>query len=241
MTVLQNTGSLYQNQLVRRSSPDFRKKLMRYMRTVELPLGATVCEAGGALNYAYFPEGSVLSLLTVLENGSEVECANIGREGAFGLFAHQYGSVSFNRCVVQLEGPIMRCDVEPLHELLQEDTQARDIFISFSEALLSQVMQSVGCNALHKIEQRICRWLLMMHDRSEGDNLSYTHEFLARIIGANRTSITQAAQSLQSKGLVTYRRGLIQIQDRAGMEAEACECYMAVKRRYDACLKHAEQ
>jgi len=97
-------------------------------------------------------------------------------------------------------------------------------------------MQTVACNALHSVEERMCRWLLMMHDRAEGENLTYTHEFLARIMGANRTSITLAAQSLQNQGLISYRRGLMQVRDRAGLEAASCECYAVVRARFDAFL-----
>jgi hypothetical protein len=97
-------------------------------------------------------------------------------------------------------------------------------------------MQTVACNALHSVEQRICRWLLTMHDRAEGESLTYTHEFLAHILGANRTSITIAAQSLQNAGLISYQRGTMQILNRAGMEKASCECYAVVKERFDAFL-----
>ncbi|TJZ89947.1 Crp/Fnr family transcriptional regulator [Paracoccus gahaiensis] len=226
----------HENQLLGAFPFAARQLLEQHLEPVEMDLGATICEAGGQLKHAYFPQGCVLSLLTVLENGSEIECANIGREGAFGLFAAMYSGVSYNRCTIQLEGSMLRCRIEPLRELFQHDLNIQDLFVSFSETLLSQVMQTVGCNSLHSVEERMCRWLLMMHDRAEGDRLTYTHEFLARIMGANRTSITHAAQSLQRKGLITYRRGLMQIEDRVGMEAEACECYEIVRKRFDAFL-----
>jgi hypothetical protein len=97
-------------------------------------------------------------------------------------------------------------------------------------------MQTTACNALHTVEERMCRWLLMMHDRAEGERLTYTHEFLSRILGANRTSITLAAQHLQNSGIISYRRGLMQVLDRAGMEKVSCECYAVVKERFDAFL-----
>lgn len=206
------------------------------MQPVTLKLGTVVCEAGGTLNHAYFAEGSVLSLLTVLENGSAIECANIGREGAFGLFAAMYSRVSFNQCVVQLEGPMIRCSIEYLHDEFRRSEHVRDLFVSYSETLLSQVMQTVACNSLHSVEERISRWLLMMHDRADGEGLTYTHEFLAHMLGANRTSITLAAQSLQNAGLISYRRGLMQIRDRAGLERASCECYAVVKTRFNAFL-----
>jgi CRP-like cAMP-binding protein len=214
-----------------------RKRLEPHLEPVSFKLGAVVCDAGGLLKHAYFPQGSVLSLLTVLENGAAIETANIGREGAFGLFAAMYSRVSFNRCLVQLQGGTVRCPIEILQEEFRNSEHVRDLFVSYSETLLSQVQQTVACNALHATEERMCRWLLMMHDRAEGEALPYTHDFLSHMLGANRKSVTLAAQSLQAAGLISYRRGAIQILDRRGLEKVSCECYAIVKERFDAFLK----
>ncbi len=227
---------LHKNQLLGAFQPAAYDRIVRHLRPVALKLGAVVCEAGGTLEHAYFPEGNVLSLLTVLENGSAIESANIGREGAFGLFSAMYSRVSFNQCVVQLEGPMVRCPIEALRSEFQNSEHIRNLFVSYSETLLSQVMQTVACNSLHSVEERMCRWLLMMHDRAEGESLTYTHEFLARILGANRTSITISAQSLQNAGLISYRRGSMQVRNRGGLEKASCECYAVVKARFDAFL-----
>ena len=213
-----------------------RKRIDPHLEPVKLKLGAIVCEAGGLLKHAYFPQGSVLSLLTVLENGSAIETANIGREGAFGLFAAMYSRVSFNRCLVQLEGAMVRCPIELLQAEFKRSEHVRDLFVSYSETLLSQVQQTVACNAMHTTEERMCRWLLMMHDRANGEALPYTHEFLSSMLGANRKSVTLAALSMQSAGLISYRRGKIQVLDRPGLEQVACKCYAIVKERFDAFL-----
>ena len=155
------------------------------------------------------PQGSVLSLLTVLENGAAIQTAYIGREGAFGLFAAMYSRVSFNRCIVQFEGHTVRCPIELLQYEFKNSEHVRDLFVSYSETLLSQVQQTVACNSTHTTEERMCRWLLMMHDRAEGEALPYTHEFLSQMLGANRKSVTLAAQSIQLAGLIRYRRGTI--------------------------------
>src|ERR1700730_11766963 len=213
-----------------------RKRIDSHLEPVNLKLGALVCEAGGLLKHAYFPQGAVLSLLTVLENGSAIETANIGREGAFGLFAAMYSRVSFNRCLVQLEGGMVRCPIELLQSEFKRSEHVRDLFVSYSETLLSQVQQTVACNALHSTEERMCRWLLMMHDRAEGESLPYTHEFLSQMLGANRKSVTLAAQALQMAGLISYHRGKIQVTDRAGLEKASCECYAIVRERFEAFL-----
>src|SRR3984893_2584682 len=138
-----------------------RRRIDPYLEPIELKLGAIVCEAGGILKHAYFPQGSVLSLLTVLEDGSAIETANIGREGAFGLFAAMYSRVSFNRCIVQMQGPMVRCPIEWLQHEFKSSEHVRDLFVSYSETLLSQGQQNVACNGLHSTEERMCRWLLM--------------------------------------------------------------------------------
>src|SRR5471032_1881392 len=224
------------NRLLGAMEPASRKRIYAHLEPIELKLGAVVCEAGGLLKHAYFPQGSVLSLLTVLESGSAIETANIGREGAFGLFAAMYSRVSFNRCIVQLEGRMVRCPIQLLQFEFKNSEHVRNLFISYSETLLSQVQQTVACNSMHTTEERMCRWLLMMHDRAQGKSLPYTHEFLSHMMGANRKSVTLAAQSMQTAGLIGYHRGTMQVLDRPGLEKASCECYAIVKERFDAFL-----
>jgi hypothetical protein len=147
-----------------------------------------------------------------------------------------YSRVSFNRCLVQLEGSMVRCPIELLQSEFKRSEHVRDLFVSYSETLLSQVQQTVACNAMHSTEERMCRWLLMMHDRAEGEVLAYTHEFLSHMLGANRKSVTLAAQSMQTAGLISYHRGRMQILDRPGLEKASCECYAIVRERFDAFL-----
>jgi CRP-like cAMP-binding protein len=233
----QTDHELWTNQLLGALEPASRKRIDPHLEAVEFKLGEMVCDAGGLLKHAYFPQGSVLSLLTVLENGAAIETANIGREGAFGLFAAMYSRTSFNRCIVQLEGHTVRCPIQLLQYEFKNSEHVRDLFVSYSETLLSQIQQTVACNSTHTTEERMCRWLLMMHDRAGQEALPYTHEFLSHILGANRKSVTLAAQSMQNAGLISYHRGRMQVLDRTGLEQASCECYAVVKQRFDAFLK----
>jgi CRP-like cAMP-binding protein len=131
---------------------------------------------------------------------------------------------------------MVRCPIEYLHAEFNDSEHVRNLFVSYSETLLSQIQQTVACNAMHTTEERMCRWLLMMHDRAQGKALPYTHEFLSHMLGANRKSVTLAAQSLQAAGLISYHRGKIQVLDRPGLEQAACECYAIVRSRFDAFL-----
>src|SRR6202023_4101310 len=130
------------NRLLGALEPFSRKRIEPHLEPVRLQLGAMVCDAGGLLKHAYFPRGAVLSLLTVLENGAAIETANIGREGAFGLFAAMYSRTSFNRCIVQLEGRMVRCPIELLQSDFKNSEHGRNLFVSYSETLLSQVQQT---------------------------------------------------------------------------------------------------
>jgi CRP-like cAMP-binding protein len=225
------------NRLLDAFEPASRARIDPHIQAVKLVLGDVVCEAGGFLEYVYFPKGAVLSLLTVLANGAAIETANIGNEGAFGLFAAMYSRTSFNQCLVQLEGGLVRVPIEILRTEFERSDHVRNLLVSYSETQLAQVQQTAACNAMHTIQQRLCRWLLMMHDRAETEELSYTHEFSAHMLGADRKSVTLAAQEMQAAGLIGYRRGNIQIVDRQGLEKAACECYAIVQERFDDFLK----
>jgi CRP-like cAMP-binding protein len=231
-----STVDLQSNRLLGALEPSSLARIVPHLMPVKLKLGAIVCEAGGLLKHAYFPQGCVLSLLTVLENGTAIETENIGREGAFGLFAAMYSRVSFNRCLVQLEGDMVRCPIGLLQAEFEHSEHVRNLLVSYSETQLSQVQQTVACNAMHTTEERMCRWLLMMNDRALGQALPYTHEFLSHMLGTTRKSVTLAAQSMQIAGLISYRRGLIVIVDRRGLENASCECYAIVRERFDAFL-----
>jgi len=214
-----------------------RERVFCHLERIEVRLGDIVCEAGDVLEHAYFPDGAVLSLLTVLENGMAIETANIGREGAFGLCACMYSRTSFNRSLVQLEGGLLRVPCEVLRSEFQRSEHIRNLFVSYSETLLAQIQQTVACNTMHTTQERICRWLLMMDDRAEGQALSYTHEAVSRMLGVNLLAVTHASEALQAAGFISYVRGRMQVLDRAGLEKASCECYAIVKARFDEFLR----
>jgi hypothetical protein len=152
------------NRLLDAFEPASRARIDPHVQTVNLVLGDVVCEAGGFLEYVYFPKGAVLSLLTVLANGAAIETANIGNEGAFGLFAAMYSRTSFNQCLVQLQGGLVRVPIEILRVEFERSDHVRNLLVSYSETQLAQVQQTAACNAMHTIEQRLCR-LVVEHRR----------------------------------------------------------------------------
>jgi CRP-like cAMP-binding protein len=219
------------NQLLLRLDEDARTLIEASLESVPFQRGTILCEAGDILQHVYFPETCVLSLLTVLVDGTQIETATIGQEGSFGALASMGSNLAYSRCMVQFGGLASRIDVRKMRSELERSADAREVFIRYAEATVFQIQQSAACNALHPVEARLSRWLLEMSDRSGTNRLPLTHEFLAEFLGANRTTVSLAAAALQSAELISYQRGFIDIQDRRGLEGAACECYASVREQ----------
>jgi CRP-like cAMP-binding protein len=217
------------NKLLARLDEDSRIRIEAALETVALQRGTILCEAGEGLEHVYFPKTSVLSMLTVLIDGTQIETATIGQEGAFGAVASMGSALAFSRCMVQFGGLASRIDIRRMRTELELSVTVRETFIRYAEATIFQVQQSAACNALHPVEARLSRWLMEMSDRAATDRLPLTHEFIAEFLGANRTTVSLAAAALQTAGFISYQRGSIDIQDRAGLERASCECYASVR------------
>ncbi|MBO9708496.1 MAG: Crp/Fnr family transcriptional regulator [Caulobacter sp.] len=202
----------------------------------DLEKGRLLYDPGDPIDAIYFPHDCVISLMTLMENGAAIESATIGREGAVGLMAAVAPRQSLSRAVVQVQGGASRIGASALADAARRSAALRHLIDRHSEALFGHAVQSVACNALHGVEARFCRWLLSCRDRIDSDTLNLTQEFLADMLGVQRTTVTAVAGALQAKGLISYRRGVVDILDRPGLEAVACECYGAVRRGYERLL-----
>jgi CRP-like cAMP-binding protein len=167
-----------------------------------------------------------------MESGEAIESAAIGREGAVGLIASTGPRESLSRAIVQAPGRAVRVPVMAAQDLWKRSRPFRELVDRHSEAVYAHAIQLVACNALHSVEARFSRWLLACHDRIDVDTIHLTQEFLADMLGVQRTTVTAVAQALQTKGLIRYRRGVVDILDRAGLEVATCECYGSVQRTY---------
>ncbi|WP_297513441.1 Crp/Fnr family transcriptional regulator [uncultured Caulobacter sp.] len=203
---------------------------------VDLDKGRLLYDPGDPIDQVYFPEDCVVSMMTLMENGAAIESATIGREGAVGLMAAVAPRQSLSRVLVQASGAATRVAAGALHDVWSRSPALRDLTDRHNEALFGHTIQSVACNALHAVEARFCRWLLSCHDRIDSNTVNLTQEFLADMLGVQRTTVTAVAGALQAKGLIRYRRGVVDILDRAGLEAAACECYGTVRRGYERLL-----
>ena len=225
------------NRLLATFSPADRAILESAAEVVELERDAVLFDAGGEVPASYFPaDGGMISLVLFMQDGRSVEVATIGREGACGGIVSCGSAPAFARAVVQMPGPALRVPIAAIESAKARSAHVRGLFARYADALLAQVMQSVACNAFHPIEARCCRWLLTAHDRVEGEIIPLTQEYLAEMLGVQRTSVSPIAKQLQDKGLIRYRRGRIEILDRAKLERSACECYGAVERHFQAVL-----
>ena len=203
-----------------------------HLLQVDCERGRLLYDPGDPIDQIYFPHDGVISLMTLMENGAAIESATIGPEGALGLMAAVAPRQSLSRAIVQTPLRASRISAERLHEAWERSPRIRHLVDRHTEALYGHAIQSVACNALHSVEARFCRWLLTCHDRISSDTVALTQEFLADMLGVQRTTVTAVARSLQEKGLIRYRRGVVDIVDRAGLEAMACECYGVIRRTY---------
>ena len=200
---------------------------------VELRRGEILFEAGMDVPATHFPSaGTVVAIVVDVQDGRTVEVATIGKEGAVGGIVSGGKAPAFGRAIVQVAGFALRVELKALEAAKARSPHVRDLFARYADALLAQVMQSVACNAFHAIEARCCRWLLTAQDRSGGSHIPLTQEYLAEMLGVQRTTVTAVARMLQEQGLIRYRRGSIQILDRAAVEKRSCECYYNVERHF---------
>src|SRR5919112_1436619 len=211
-------------------------RILPHLGHVSFKLGEVVYESGGQMDHIYFPTTAIISLLYMMENGSSAEMGMAGNEGVVGVALFMGGNTMPNRAVVQSAGRAVRMKAQVLRDEFARGGAFQRLLLRYTQALLTQMSQTAVCNRLHAIEQQLCRWLLLSHDRLDTDELVMTQELIANMLGVRREGVTHAAGRLQEQGLISYVRGRIRILDRRGLEATVCECYRVVKDEYDRLL-----
>ena len=196
-----------------------------HLEYVELPDHLVLHEAGGKLEFAYFPNRGLISFVVAMEDGKTAEAGVVGNEGFAGIPAAVGLSRSPLQAVVQISGDGFRVEVEALQRTLESAPHIQLLLSRFAVVQGMQVAQTAACNRLHEIEQRLARWLLMAQDRVDSGVLLITHDFLATMLGTNRSSVSLAAATLRRKNLIRYTPGAVTIVNRKKLEALACECY----------------
>jgi CRP-like cAMP-binding protein len=225
-----------QNRLIEALPAEDLGLVSPHLTLIDLERGRLLYDPGDAIDMIYFPHDGVISLMTLMENGAAIESATIGREGALGLMAAVAPRQSLSRAIVQTPTRAARISAGQLHEAWKKSPRIRTLVDRHTEALYGHAIQSVACNALHSVEARFCRWLLTCRDRISTDTVALTQEFLADMLGVQRTTVTAVARGLQAKGAIRYRRGVVDIIDRPVLEQIACECYGVIRRNYERLL-----
>jgi CRP-like cAMP-binding protein len=220
------------NRLLSTFSAEVRALLEPSAEVVDLALGGVLHSSGEHIVCSYFPFGpTMISLGVELADGRTIEVASIGQEGAVGGIVSCGHAPAFAHAEVMVPGPALRVPMRLLEEAKLNSGHIRNLFCRFSDYLLGQVMQSVACNAFHPIEARAARWLLTAQDRA-GSRIELTQEAFAGLLGAQRTTVNAVARTLQDEGLISTRRGVIQVMDRVGLKRRSCECYAAVESHF---------
>ena len=225
------------NRLLAALPPDEIERLLPTFQKISFSLGDVVYESSGHLDYVYFPTTAIISLLYTMENGSTAEMGLTGNDGVVGIALFMGGGTMPNRAVVQSAGDAIRMKAKVLQAEFASGGEFQRLLLRYTQALITQISQTAVCNRLHSVEQQLCRWLLLSHDRVPTDELIMTQELIADMLGVRREGVTVAAGHLQDIEAISYVRGRIQIMDRQKLEDTACECYRVVKDEFDRLLK----
>jgi CRP-like cAMP-binding protein len=224
------------NQLLAALSASDWERWSPHMELVDMPLGQVLYESGSDLNHVYFPTSSIVSLLNLAANGACAEFATVGNDGVVGVPLLMGGMSTNGRAVVQSAGQGYRLNRPFVIDELDAGGAVMHLLLRYTQALLTQVAQTALCNRHHSVDQQVCRLILLNLDRVQGNCLQMTQELLASKLGVRRESVTLVALGLQRDGLIRYARGRIEVLDREGLEARACECYAVVKLECDRLL-----
>ena|SRR2546425_2727578 len=220
------------NRLLAALPADDLARLAPHLHDIPLELGRALFKADQPIEHICFPDAGVCSLIAVMGNGATAEVGTIGNEGMTGL-AHFGETTEPKNAVVQVPGHGRILAAEVFEEEMARRGMLHRLIGYYAHTRMIQVMQSAACNQLHSLEQRACRWLLMTHDRVQGDTFRLTHELWGLMLGVRRSSVTSIARKLQRVGSIEYRHGSIIIRDRARLESKACECYRMVRDYFD--------
>jgi CRP-like cAMP-binding protein len=228
---MNNSTNWPRNRLLLALSARNLKQLMPDLDNVRCQREQVLLDADSSLDHVYFPDSGVLSVLAVYANGDVIEMATIGREGCSGMQAIFGAKVSSAQLLVQIPGTAAKMSRAAFTRAMQSMPPFRNLMYSYVHAFLEQVMVSVACNGAHSLKERLARWLLMMHDRSDDDELPITQDLLAEMLGVQRPTISNAVRELELAGCIERRRRQVTILDRQGLADASCECYQLVRAR----------
>jgi CRP-like cAMP-binding protein len=199
---------------------------------VDMRLGEVLYEAGSTLSHVYFPTTAIVSLLYVMQNGESAEIAVVGNDGVIGISLFMGGDSTPSRALIQSGGGAYRLRAQLMKEEFDRGGPVLHLLLRYTQALITQMVQTAACNRHHSLDQQLCRWLLLSLDRLQGTDMVMTQALIANMLGVPLKGATEGALKLQTAGLIDYTRGRIRVLDRGGLEKRTCECYAVVKKEY---------
>lgn len=236
-----NKNQPAQNQILAALTPETYARLRPHMHLESMRLQKSLYRAREPITKAYFPVTALLSLISLLEDGTLTEIALVSNEGMMGLPIIWGGGHTPNHAIVQFPGDVWVIEAEHLIEEFRRGGEFSQIMFLYMQAVFTQVAQDAMCNRQHTTEERPARWLLSVQDSVQQDELTLTHEFMAKMLGIRRSSVTVSAGILQQAGMIRYTRGRLAILDRSRLEDTACECYLLVQSEYHRLLGSRSQ
>jgi CRP-like cAMP-binding protein len=225
-----------QNGLLAALPPEQWQRWQPHLRYGDMPLGEVLYEPGDTLTHVYFPTTAIVSLLYVMKNGESAEIAVVGNEGVLGVSLFLGGWSTSSRALVQSAGGAYRLPAELMKQEFDRGGAVLHLFLRYTQALMTQMVQTAACNKHHSLDQQLCRWLLLSLDRLQGTEMRMTQTLVAHMLGVTSAIATEAALKLQAAGLIRYKEGRILVLDRNAVEKRSCECYAVVKQEYDRLL-----
>ena len=221
-----------QNQLIELVARSDRRRLLAKCEPIDLKLGEVVCEPGPSTRHVYFPIGGFISLIASVPGSPGIEVGMVGSEGMLGSQLALGVAATPLHGVVQGAGTALRISGAAFRSEFARSPSLQRVLARYISVLMVQLATSAVCLRFHQIEARLARWLLMSNDRAHSDTFRMTHEFLAHMLGVRRVGITSAAGALQRRQLIDYRRGILVVRDRHGLETAACPCYASDRDIY---------
>jgi CRP-like cAMP-binding protein len=214
--------------------------LSAHLEVLDLPQETVLFEGGDPINAVYFPHSGLVSLVIDLASGQSIEAGMIGSDGVAGASWAAGNTVALNRAVMQVAGRASVLNPEPFRAAVEQSIALRMKVLQHEQFVIAQAQQAAACNASHALESRLCSWILRSRDILRSDDIPLTQEFIAEMLGVQRTSVSPVAHILQQAGLIRYRRGHIRVVDAEGLRESACECYETLRSHADRLLgRHA--
>jgi len=236
MFIAANLNNALKNHLLAALPADEFVRVKSKLEPVSFKLGEVLYKSSDKLDYAYFPTTTIISLLYITESGATAEIGVIGNDGLVGIALFLGGDSMPNRAIIQSAGAAFRMKAKDVKAEFALGAVFQQMLLRYTQALMTQISQTAVCNPLHTVEQQLCRWLLLSHDRLDSDKLVMTHDLISNVLGVRRESVALAAQKLAKRNLIKNVRGTITVIDRQGLEGSVCECYEVVNNEYNRLL-----